>query len=567
MISKIRTRKLAVTILALIVISSVAPIGLFFVRGAATAKFPFEVVVDNGDSTTDTLRLADHTSSADGNWIELIGTDGDVINLPNPIEVEVTSSVDTQSFTYKGKPVTIDTAFTWPKTVIYPHATHKVYHLGDVVEMEFTSSVTYTGDTVELRLVQGTLNGVRNVVTEALQGNIEPLKDYLHDNEVDIGGPITETLTGGNSFSFTHNFGALGVGDYVAVVLVESGYGGAGDYQLDLYSLTPIEVLDYELTVSPSYNDVQENLEVEVTVEGATGSSYSYGTVLVKQDIYSLYAEVNTDGTLTGTTVDVGVDSGSTLYRVVENQQFLGVSLSDYSDMISQSFWESVLSDLETQGVLTAGDVKFGLELQTSSSSLTGLDAIVLDASDCQGTYYLMTIVWEHGGGNIAGFDQQEVSIGAGATFDTVSSDLPQAYANLVTISYDVTSQVDITGANLQFEASIGGVPVPESTKTVSIDLTTGANSLTYEWDTLLDVPKSYKTGGTVSYTLTLFDDSMVELDSTSGSGEMTAASKGSVFTGRLNGLASEWSLSTPAEKGVLFNTYLNPLASLWAEL
>ena len=547
----------------MVMTSTLLPVMSLFVMGTANTKFPLEVVVDNGDTTSDTLRLADHSSGLDGNWIELIGTDGDVIALPDPITVDVTSTVDSKQFTYEGKTVNIDTEFTWPKTVTYPLTSHKVYHAGDVVEIEFTSSVAYTGDTVELRLIQGTLNGIRNLVTESLNGNIEPLKTYLHDNEVAIGGPVLTTLSGLNTFSFTENFGALSVGEYVAVVLVETE---GTDYVLDLYSFTPIEVLDYVLTVPPPTVDGVDNLNIEVTVESATGSSYSYGAVLVNQDIYSLYADVNSDGTLSGTTVDVGIDDTAVL-RVVENQQFLGVALNDYSSMLSQSFWQDVIVDLETAGVIESGDMAFTAKIESSLSTLTGVDALVLDVTGFQGTYWLMTFVYEHGTARIAAIDQQQVSIGAGATFDLVSSDLPQAYANIVTVSYDVTSQLAITGANLKFEASIGGVSVPESTTTVSIDLVSGANSLTYEWDTLLDVPKTYKTGGVVSYTITLYDDSMVELDTTSGSGDLTAASKGSVFVGRLNPLASQWSLSTPVEKGVLFNTYLNPLASLWAEL
>lgn len=561
MISKFRTRKLAVTILAIFIISAFTPVMSLFVKGTANTKFPLEVVVDNGDSTSDTLRLADHTSNADGNWIELIGTDGDVITLPDPITVDVTSTVDSKQFTYEGKTVNIDTEFTWPKEVTYPLTSHKVYHSGDVVEIEFTSSVAYTGDTVELRLIQGTLNGIRNVVTEALNGNIVPLKDYLHNNEIDIGGPLETTLSGGNVFSFTKNFGALNVGEYVAVVLVETDDGT--DYVLDLYSFTPIEVLDYDLTVSPSYNDIQENLEVEATVESATGSSYSYGAFLVNQDIYSLYADVNTDGTLSGTTVDVGVDSGSNLYRVVENQQFLGVSLSDYSTMLSQSFWQDVIVDLETDSIISAGDMAFTADIESSLSSLIGLDALVLDVSGFQGTYWLMTIVYEHGEGKIAAFDQQEVQLGQ-AAITSLTSDDPKKFTEIVTLSYTVNSPEAMTGVKAKVRILDGLTPIYVGTLSEAFDLVSGDNALTYEWDPLRTIAVSGNTNGkTLDVEFTLVDSTEVLIDDELVSVELTKSIRTDAWS-RVVGVVANWGLYTSTERPVIWSEIVVKVVANW---
>jgi len=539
------------------------PLSALYVMGASDSKFPVEVVVDSGGGVTDTLRLADHDGTTTGNWVTLTGSGGTSIQLPSPMIIQIDSTIQSQSFTYQGKDVDIDTsAFSLPKTIESPFSTIKVYNYPDNVDVKFTSSSAYTGETIELRLIQGTMNGLQNLITESLNGDIEPLKAYLHDNEVPMPSSITHTLSGVNSFSFTHDFGSLNVGEYVAVVLNEEGYE-TNTYSVELYGFAPIIVLDYSLEVTPVYNGVTGDLETSVTIESAAGSLYSYGVVLVKQDIYSLYAEVNSDGTLSGTTVDIGIDD-TAVYRAYENELALGLGIGDYADAMSQDFWQTFISNLETAGVISAGDMAFSAVIETAND----VETLVQNVDGFDGTYWLMTVVWEHGGGSLAGFDQQAVTLAATAiTLDSVSSDLPQAYANIVTIDYDITSDQAMTGASLKFEASIGGVSVPESTNTVTIDLASGANSLTYEWDTLLDVPKTYKTGGAVSYTLTLYDDSMVELDTIVGTGDLTAVSKGTIFLGRLNPLASEWSTATPSEKGVLFTTYLNPLASLWAEL
>jgi len=546
-----------------LIISAVTPFAAMFVMGVSNAKFPVEVVVDSGGGVTDTLRLADHDSTSTGNWITLTGTGGTVVYLPDPIIVNLASFVPTQSFTYQEKDVTVDaTALSEPKSVTYPFTTHKVYNYPENVDITFTSNIAYTGETVEIRLIEGTMTGLQNLISESLQGDIGALRTYLHDNEIPLSGTTTYTLSGVNSFTFTKDFGSLNIGEYVAVVLNEEGYESS-TYSVELYSMTPITVLDYTLDVTPVYNDVTGDLETTVLVESATGSSYSYGVVLVNQDIYSLYVEVNTDGTISGTTVDVGVDD-SAVYRAVENNLFLGLSLSDYSDALSQSFWQTFISDLETAGVISAGDMAFSAIIETASDNPT----LVQDVTDFQGTYWLMTVVWEHGGGNLVGFDQTEVVLGGpAAAFDSTTNDLPQAYANIVNIDYQITSDQAITGASLKFEVTIGGVSVTESTSTSTIDLSSGVNPKTYIWDTLLDVPRSYKTGGAVVYTMTLYDDSMTELDTITGTGDLEVTSKATVFIGRLNPLAATWSQSTPTEKGVLFTTYLNPLAALWAEL
>ena len=515
-----------------------APFATPLVLGVSSTKFPVEVMVDSGGGVTDTLRLADHDSTATGNWVTLTGSEGTSIQLPDPMIVQIDSTVQSQSFTYQGNDVTVDTtAFSLPKTIESPFSTIKVYNYPDNVDVKFTSSSVYTGETVELRLIQGTMVGLQNLITESLNGDIEPLKTYLHDNEVPMPSTISHTLSGVNSFSFTYDFGSLNAGEYVAVVLNEEGYE-TNTYSVELFGFAPIVVLDYSLDVTPVYNGVTGDLETSVTIESAAGSLYSYGVVLVNQDIYSLYAEVNSDGTLSGTTVDIGIDD-SAVYRAYEDQLALGLGISDYAEALSQDFWQTFIGDLETAGVISAGDMAFSAVIETANDAET----LVQNVDGFEGTYWLMTVVWEHGEGSLVGFDQQEVVLTATAiTLDATTNDLPQAYANIVSVNYDITSDQVMTGASLKFEASIGGVPVTESTNTVSIDLASGENSLTYEWDTLLDVPKTYKLGGAVSYTLTLYDDSMVELDTIVGTGDLTAVSKGTIFVGRLNPLASEWS-------------------------
>lgn len=559
MISKIKTRKLAVTILVLILISSFAPFGMMLAKGAATTKFPLEVFVDNNDGTTDTLRLADHTDNADGNWIELVGTDGDTVTLPDPITVDVTSSINEKSFTYQGKTVTIDTEFSWPKQVTYPFTSHKVYHSGDSVEIEFTSNSDYDGDTVELRLIAGTLNGVRNLVTEALNGNISPLKDYISDNEVSLVGQTEYTLSVGN-YDFTHDFGALTPGDYVAVVLDETE---GTDYALNLYSLTPIEVLDYELTVTPSYNDIQETLEVGVVVESAAASTYSYASVLISQDIYSLYVDVDIDGTLAGSTVEVSHDD-TNYYTVIENNQFLGVSLNDYSDLLSKSFWENVLSDLKTQSIISAGDIEFGMELQTTATSLTGpVDSLKISGSDSEGSYWLMTIVYEHGSKRIAGFDQQAITLGQAINIDSITTSFPGDYGDLVPIEITISSSEAYTGAKLNINFKLDGIDVQKPNEIFVFDISSGTQAYAYSFDSLYRLAKTSSAGGTITVSYTITDSADNELaPGGSFSGSLNGVRKSSLAP-RVNQIVGEWVNADAARKNYL-SDMVNKIVGLW---
>ena len=129
-------------ICVLLMSSILIPFASIIVMGASDSKFPVEVTVDNGDGTTDTLRLADHTSDIDGNWMSTTGSEGTSITLPYPIDVQIDASVLEKSFTLLGKQVTIDaTSLTLPKTVRYPHETHKIYRTNHNIEITFKSNI------------------------------------------------------------------------------------------------------------------------------------------------------------------------------------------------------------------------------------------------------------------------------------------------------------------------------------------------------------------------------------------------------------------------------------------
>ncbi|MBT6050337.1 MAG: TIGR04279 domain-containing protein, partial [Candidatus Scalindua sp.] len=551
------TRKIAVAFLVALIIVTFVPVATNYVLGTSTTKFPVEVVIDNGGGVTDTLRLADHDSTLAGNWITTTGDEGTVIQLPDPIVVEIDSTVKSESFTFDGKDVSVDAnALSLPKTVTYPITTQKIYHYPDNVDITFTSSIAYSGDTVELRLIYGSANALQHLISGAIEGDIDPLKEYLHDNEANIGGPITHLLTGANSYSFPHDFGSLPEGLSVAVVLAEDGYG-TDAYSLNIYSITPIVVLDYELDVTPVYNDIQGNLETEILVEEASGSSYSYGVVLINQDVYSLYAEVNSDGTVSGTTVDIGVDA-SPLFRVEQDEFFLGLSPNDYSSMLTQSYWQDLILDLEEAEVISPGDMAVTVEIEISDDNPT----LLLNVDEFEGIYWLMTVVYEHDGGKLVGFDQQQVSLGA-ATITIDQTNLPQPYSRKIVIDYSIDSSVSITDAEIKVHVDVDG-NLDVHTETVIIDVPSTPTQFEYTLDTLAYIDGAIaRSGASITIFLELWHPIDGYITEVEVSDQITQTSK-VIMWERVTEVGGLWPFSDLETKNWLWANLVTNVGNNW---
>jgi len=516
-------------------------------------QFPVSVFVDDG-STIDEVYLADHTSDLDdGNYITL--STGDIsVDLPDPMEVDYSGPREAEN-EYEGNVVTVYSAFE-TKNVISPINAWELYFAPATVTVTYHGDPRLEGDTIDVRLLTATYGDVIDAVSEARDGNAQPLKDLL----ADAMQTETRTLNADGDFDALPQFTVNDPGDYTVVIVTET----TSPYVLHLYSAAPVEVLDYHIDVIPDYDPAAPEFGVDVEidfVDSPTGTEFSYASLLIRDDAYSLYSDVNSDGTVDGTTVDVQHqgDDPKPLYRIASNGEILGIPYANYQDLLDYDLLNNELGN-----VYNLDEYSLGSNLETSET----VDVIIgLDTDGFQGQYVLTTVVWEHDTGNrIVAFDQQQISIGA-PTFDSLTSNLPKSYGDVVDVPFQIQSPQEYIGASYLFEVTIDGNPIASSTTTVPTDISVGVNQFTYQWDTLSDVPTTYKTGGSVVITITIQDDSQNPLVSQTTSGTLNYASRDSIFTGRLVPLTIAWSGYTEQEKNDVFSNTLVPITILWSSI
>ncbi len=518
--------------------------------------FPITVNIEDG-STEERVYFADHTNSeTDGNYITL--STGDItIDLPAPMEVNYAGPQDSEH-EYEGKMIYFNSAFE-EKNVVSPIETWELYYAPATVEIVFNGDDRLENKVVDVRLLNEDYDDVVDAISDAKNGDLQPLKNMLAAPEDEV----TRTLTGDGEFDSAVSFAAIPVGDYAIVIVKES----FDPYELYVYSVAPVEVLDYEITVTlenpldPSDFDLQMWVNFE---EPPAGTEYSYACILVKEDAYSLYSDVETDGTIDGTTTYVQHQGADPMdpYLVASNGELLGIPYSNYMDLLDYN-----LINEELGNIYQLNQYSMGSALETTET----VNVLLSPDTDetFQGQYVLITIVWEHDTGNrIVAFDQQLVALGQSITIDSITPILPDFYGNIVDISYVVTSDSVYAGSSAEITFSIDGSPIPTATDTVSIDIDSSTQTFDYEWDTLITVPRNpYRHGGTVEVTITLYDASSTQLATLSTTGTLNAATKPSVYSGRINPLALIWNSATDAEKPSIYSTYINPLALLWNDL
>ncbi|MBD3170847.1 TIGR04279 domain-containing protein, partial [Candidatus Bathyarchaeota archaeon] len=272
--------------------------------------FPVSATVDDG-SSVDELYFADHNSGLDdGNYITL--STGDItVDLPDPMEVDYSGPREAEN-TYQGNEVEVNSVFE-TRNIVSPINTWELYYATATVTATYHGDPRLEGDTVEVRLLTATYDDVIDAITDAKNGDTQPLKDLLADDLE----TVTKTINAAGDFDTNPEFTINEPGDYTIVIVTET----FDPYVLHVYSVAPVEVLDYAIDVVPSYDPATPALGVDVEIDFVgvpTGTDYSYASILIREDAYSMYAAINSDGTIDGTTVDVQHqgDTPEPLYRI-----------------------------------------------------------------------------------------------------------------------------------------------------------------------------------------------------------------------------------------------------------
>jgi methanogen extracellular protein (TIGR04279 family) len=269
---------------------AVTCIGGSSVYAAPSSDFPLDVVV-TGPGFTDTVRFADHTDSlSEGNWVILSG--GTDVTLP-AITLSY-SGVTDASYQRGGNTITVQTLNLNGRTVTYPLTTHPVYAPTDTIMYSYGGDADLVGNTVSVRVIPVDATDFRDAASDAFRGDTALMKSILGSA---IIPPQSKTLDGGGDIA-TSSLGALSAGDYLLVIVKETT---GNPYSLDVYSVTPIEVLDYASTVEhPSSVNAGSNLPVTVQLT-AGAASRRYGAVMIKKTRYNANLVLTSDGTTEGT--------------------------------------------------------------------------------------------------------------------------------------------------------------------------------------------------------------------------------------------------------------------------
>jgi flagellar motility protein MotE (MotC chaperone) len=189
----------------------------------------------------------------------------------------------------------------------------------------------------------------------------------------------------------------LSAGDYLLVIVKETT---GNPYMLEVYSATPIEVLDYASTVTaPSSVYKGTDLSITTQLTGAGAGSRIYGAVMIQKTKYSVNLALTSDGTTLGTEL---TGRGVVLIEgTADGFSIAGVGLSgiDKDELISK-LNEAYNGD---EFSVAFSDYTANTQ-QTVKLTTTSLNT---------GTYVVLVGVWEGSGDKLVAFHQREVTVSA----------------------------------------------------------------------------------------------------------------------------------------------------------
>jgi len=405
MLNKIFKKVLSISLLFTLIASVILPGAVmlsppFVAVNAVDPDWTVTITITQG-ANFETVMFADHMDDLNsGNWISLSG--GTAISLPY-LKGEY-AGVDNVQYTKDGKEIDISSLFT-SKTVVYPLNTHPVYLSGATITADFKGDTDFAGLPVDFRLIRCTTSDLTNAFNDTLKGDLTGLKSLIQDPGNLIEPAVLDA--GGDAQVF---FAAPAAGDYVLVVLDELDPPPLypGSYELRIFSATPVQVLDYALSVNkPNAVDKGESINVGFTMTAPPSpTTYRYGAVMIRESAYRVTARLQTDDFLANT--DLFLNGVLVVEGVGTIQGGGGVNLVGFD-----------LDALDT-GVVTNkisqmfGASNIAIAFSNPTANPTGSVSLMTDSGMPTGTYMLLAGVWEQGTGKkLVAFTQSTVELSA----------------------------------------------------------------------------------------------------------------------------------------------------------
>jgi methanogen extracellular protein (TIGR04279 family)/PGF-pre-PGF domain-containing protein len=343
--------------------------------------------IGNLNFTDKVVYFLDHTSDpAEGNWITLeCPNESTRVQLPEPIKLTYKGPKNRE---YGGASGTLNIEENESYTVKYPstssYTTHPVYLPNENVTMSFHGDSCLKGD-VDIYLLKVNSKCAHQIFDAFKAEDIGNISMLFEDS---VNGEYEKYSTTLGSYGdlLEYDLGCLEAGQYCIVMIQRNE-----DESLTVLSSTAFVVAEYELCISSPSSIVKKNdLDINISLEGAPEDNYTYGAVLIKEQAYKANIEINSNGTKAGTSV---------ILNDVDLIDEFDINSSNYRSKLTKNELQTEIQTLIGEG---NGAIAIG-EAGQKELSITAFDLPV-------GSYYLFVGAYSPGKG-LVGISQKEVEI------------------------------------------------------------------------------------------------------------------------------------------------------------
>lgn len=343
--------------------------------------------IANLNFTDKVVYFLDHTSDpAEGNWITLeCPNESTRVQLPEPIKITY-KGPNTKE--YGGASGTLNKKESGGYTIKYPstssYTTHPVYLPNQNVTMSFHGEPSLKGD-IDIYLLKVTSKCAYGLLDAFKAGDIGNISALFEDS---VNGEYKKYSTTLGSYGdlSEYDLGSLDAGQYCIVIVQQNE-----DKSLTVFSSTAFVVAEYELCVSSPSSIVKgNNLNIDMSLEGAPKGNYTYAAVLIRDQAYKASIEINSNGTKAGTSV---------IFNEIDLIDEFEINSSNYRSKLTKNELQTEIQTLIGEG---KGAIAIG-EAGQKELSLTAFDLP-------EGCYYLLVGAYSPGKG-IVGLSQKDIEI------------------------------------------------------------------------------------------------------------------------------------------------------------
>ncbi len=339
--------------------------------------------------------VLDHTNSlSDGNWITMGSPDsgtqsadeGRGFQLPQPITIKYSGPRFEKS---ENSPAIQQDNDSENYMINYPpinsYITLPVYLPNETATMSFYGASVLEGN-VSIYVFNVTTKVADGILGDITTANIANLGNIFNKNMNGNYKNYSAVLDENGDLS-NYNLGSFDPGLY-CIAMVQKNEDGS----LIVLSETAFMVADYALKASaPTSIDEGKNLDISMSLEGAPNNgNFTYGAVLVNEQVYNANIEINSNGTYNSTSVKVNGENFTDRFEL---------NASNYKSKFTRNEVQEKVQELIGEG---NGSIAVG-EIGQKNLSLTTYDLP-------EGHYYLFIGAYSPQT-KIAGLTQREIDI------------------------------------------------------------------------------------------------------------------------------------------------------------